>query len=204
MPASTAGPDGAARLTGMATESSTGTLEPVVHLDEASGAVARRKRRALYLCTTVVLSVLMFAALFDWLTDVAVFGVEDETVRASGGGFDLEVNYASLSRPALATPLDIIVTRPGGFDEPLTLALTGTYFDIWDENALSPQPDAETSDAERLLLTFEPPANSDTMRISYDGRVEPTAQRGRRGAVAIVDENDDEIVTASFRTRLLP
>ena len=110
--------------------------------------------------------------------------------------------HGTVSRPALATPFEIFVTRPGGFEGPVTVVVDRAYLGMWDENGLLPAPAAETTRDEWVEWEFDPPAG-DTLSIVYDGRIEPGAQSGRDGAVGIVE--DDEIVVAvDFHTAVRP
>lgn len=85
----------------------------------------------------------------------AIYGVfavaSPSSRRATGGGYQLEVRHAPTSRPAPATPFDITVRRPGGFDGPVTVAVTAEYLRMWDENGLVPAPSAETTDGEWVV-----------------------------------------------------
>ena len=103
------------------------------------------------------------------------------------------MRYGTVSRPALATPFEIEMTRPGGFDGPVTVAVTSSYLAMWDENGLDPSPAEETATAEETLWTFEPPAG-EVLAIMFDARIEPGAQSGRSGRVAVLDEDGTEIV----------
>lgn len=89
---------------------------------------ARNSRR-------VVLSLLAVMVL---LGAANVFGSQTEQVSAVSGDLELIVTYASVNRLGLASPWQVEVTREGGFTEPITLATTGSYFDIFDENGFSP------------------------------------------------------------------
>ena len=111
------------------------------------------------------------------------------TVRAEGGGYTLEVSYPSVSRPALASPFEIMVTRPGGFDGPVTLAVTRDYLKMWDENGLVPAPAGETTAGEWVRWEFEPP-DGDELTVFYDARIEPAVQSGRTGRVAVIDDGE--------------
>ena len=104
------------------------------------------QRRVLYGGTTLVLTVIMALGVVDAFGWFDAYGVDSATVRADGGGYGLEVVYPSVSRPALASPFEIVVTRDGGFDGPITLAISRDYLKMWDENGLVPAPAGETSD----------------------------------------------------------
>ena len=40
--------------------------------------------------------------------------------------------------------------------------------------------------------------------MTYDARIEPAAQSGRDGTVAVLDEDDGVLVQLDFTTRVLP
>jgi hypothetical protein len=161
-----------------------------------------RRRRLGYLAITVLLVAIVGSAAVDALGRVAIFGVDTAEVRATGGGYVLEVRYAEVSRPALATPLEIRVHRAGGFDGPITLALDHEYVKLWDENGIYPSPSAETSDGRDVIWEFDPP-EGDTLRVVYDARIEPAAQSGRDGHVELL-EDDLPVVAVDFHTRIWP
>src|SRR5688500_11220358 len=85
------------------------------------------QRRVLYAATSIVLSVIMALGVVDAFGWFDAYGVDTATVSADGGGYILEVSYPSVSRPALASPFEIVVTRAGGFDGPVMLAISGDY-----------------------------------------------------------------------------
>lgn len=160
------------------------------------------KRRTLYAVTTISLTAVIALGIIDALGWFDAYGVETATVRASGGGYTLEVSYPSVSRPALASPFEIVVTRPGGFDGPITLAVTGEYLKMWDENGLVPAPAAETTNGEWVLWEFDRP-EVEELTVFYDARIEPAVQSGRTGKVAVFDDGE-HLVEVEFRTEVRP
>jgi hypothetical protein len=175
-----------------------------IDLDDERHHGRVRARRLAYRTCTVLLVALVGGAVLE-TTGVAVYGVHTSTVEASSpDGWHLEVRYGDRSRPALATPFDIEVRHDGGFDGPVTVAVTSEYLAMWDENGLDPAPSEETSDAERTLWTFEPP-DGDTLGVSFDARIEPAVQSGERGRVAVIDDaTGEELVAVEFQTTVLP
>ena len=161
------------------------------------------RRRAGYLATTVFLTGLMVLVAVDAVGSNAIFGVDSTTTRASRSGTDLAVTYGVVSRPALATPFDIEVHQDGGFEGPVRIAVDQAYLRMWDENGLVPAPSAETVMGPWLVWEFDPPIG-ETLRVTYDARIEPAAQQGRSGAVAVLDPADAVIVQVDFTTRLWP
>ena len=159
------------------------------------------KRRTGYALTTAFLAGLMLLVVID--TFGAVFGVDSTTERAVSGDLELAVTYGVVSRPALATPFDIEVHQPGGFDEPVRIAVDQEYLRMWDENGLVPAPSAETVMGPWVVWEFDPPIG-ETLFVSYDARIEPAAQQGRSGSVAVLDDDDAVIVQVDFTTRVWP
>ena len=107
-----------------------------------------------------------------------------------------------MTRPALATPFEIVVSRNGGFSAPVTILVDRAYLAMWDENGLVPAPSAETTRDEWVEWEFDPPTG-DTLTVWYDARIEPGAQSGRDGSVAVL-EGGQAVVTVEFSTRVWP
>ena len=93
--------------------------------------------------------------------------------------------------------------KPGGFDGPVRIAVDHEYLRMWDENGLTPAPAAETVMGPWVVWEFDPPIG-DALLVTYDARIEPAAQDGRSGAVAVLDGDDSIIAEVSFTTRVLP
>ncbi len=157
------------------------------HPDRDEGARRYRNHRWTYAVFRVFLVVLVGSAVLDTASEVDVWGPATDTVRASGGGYELAVRYPTVSRPALATPFDIVVRREGGFSGPLDIAIDPNWFEMWDFQSLNPHPSEETADPTRLIWTFEPP-DGEVLRIFFDGRIQPAEQSGRSGYVAVLDD----------------
>lgn len=173
----------------------------VVHEEGDTARVVRRRRR-MYAVTSTFLALVIGSAVIDGVGLVDVMGVDSAWTRSSGAGYDLSVRYGTVSRPALATPFDIEVVRAGGFDEPVTVAVTSSYLGMWDENGLSPTPSAETSAGAWTLWEFDPP-EGERLSVSFDARIEPSVQSGRSGAVAVFVDGAP-VVRVEFHTRVMP
>ena len=141
-------------------------------------------------------------ALFLVLGAINVFGVRSDKVSASGGGYELTVTYAAMSRPGLATPWDVEVRHRGGFDGPITIATTGDYLDMFDENGLDPDPSSSTATEELIIWEFEPPSG-DTLTVSFDARLEPAVQVGRAGETSVLVDGRS-VVQVAYTTRVMP
>lgn len=156
-----------------------------------SPAVAWARRVAI-----AALAVVVFLGL------AGLLGVYSTTVHATGGGYELELEYPRIARAGQDVPWNLTVRRPGGFAGPLVIALGSDYFDMFESQGRSPEPAAETSDADRNYLTFAPP-DGDTFTLGFDASIRSSSQRGATGTVSVV-ENGTDLVTAEFTTRLVP
>ena len=174
--------------------SSTSTLPP--DTDERDARRARDRRRI----------GLVLLALFVLAGAVGLLGTRTTTTAASGSGYDLTVTHPSVSRSGHAVKVEVEVRKDGGFDpeEPIRLRMRSAYFELFDENAFTPQPDAETSDATWTYDEFSPPPQGGVFLVSVDTRIEPARNRGERGEVSLVDEQGRPFLTVRFRTRLMP
>ena len=146
----------------------------------------------------------MLLGVFLLLGALGFYGVRSETATAAGGGYELSVTYASISRPALATPWSFEVRRAGGFPDGLTVSVTSSYFDAFDENALGPAPVEETTDADRTIWRFSP-TSSDTLSVSFDARIAPAVQLTTiKGELSVLGPAGQPAVTVAFKTFVMP
>jgi hypothetical protein len=136
---------------------------------------------------------------------LGMYGVRTGSTEARGGGYEITVTYTKITRPGLATPWSVEIRHPGGFgEETITVATLSSYFDAFDENGLDPDPAQSTSDGERSIWKFDPPPG-DVMTVSLDARIEPGVQLTRlKGEVSVLDPSGADVVTARFRTVVLP
>jgi hypothetical protein len=134
---------------------------------------------------------------------VGLLGVRSTTAGDAAAGWTLDLEYASVARAGLNVPFTATVTHEDGFGEKVTLALTGTYLDIYETQGFHPEPDASTRDGETLYLTFETPPSGDTFVVTYDAYVQPAAQRGAHGTLSVLDEGRP-VVSVDLHTRVWP
>jgi len=113
------------------------------------------------------------------------------------------VEYAAVARAGLDVPWQVKVRRAGGFDGPVTLAVTADYFDIYEEQGLDPQPTAESSDGTYLYWTFDPPPVGDQLAVDFDAYIQPSSQLGSGGEVSVLVGNE-RVATTEFHTWLVP
>ena len=167
------------------------TIEGVESADEARTAVGWRR---IFLAALLVVVV---AGAVGFLGDTT------RTARASGGGYELQLTYATTARAGLDVPWEVTVRHTGGFPgKSLTLAVTGDYFDIYETQGFHPDASASTRDGRTLYLTFDTPP-ADTFVLAYDAYIQPASQVGRSGTVGVVQDGR-QVVSLDFRTTLLP
>jgi len=176
--------------------------EHVAHVGDAEWAHVIGQRRLLHRVVGGLLALIMVLAVLDGLDALNTLGPDEGHVTASGGGFDLDVEYPSLTRPALASVFRIAVRRAGGFDEPVQVAVSRKYLEAWDLNGVLPAPAAETSLREWVIWEFDPPPGDDLL-VTYESRVEPGQQSSVRGAVAVMVE-DEPVAQVRFTTVMRP
>jgi hypothetical protein len=141
-------------------------------------------------------SLFVLAGLFGFL------GVRTDHRQAAGAsGFEVDLTYPRIARPALAVPFAVRVTGLADLEGDVVVRVRSSYLDMFDENGMSPEPVEETDDGEWVTWVFESPPE-DTLEVSLDTRVEPGVQWGRDGAV-IVRVGDDE-ARIDFRTWIAP
>lgn len=159
----------------------------------------RRARRGRTIRRAFVSLLVVFLA----LGVAGVFGVRSATVAASGGGFELKVDYARVTRPGLAAPWKVTIRHPGGFEGAVKVATTSQYLTMFDQNNLEPEPQSTTTDGERVIWEFDVPEGSDTLEISLDASTSPNA-RWRFSGVTAVLEDEAPVVHVQYSSMVMP
>lgn len=134
---------------------------------------------------------------------VGAFGTRTGSRTVEAGGYTVTVTYPTHSRPGHAVRFKVRVHSEAGFTDPIRIRMTGTYFELFDENAFDPDADAQTMDERFSYLEYKPPPGKDFL-ISSDTRIEPSRQRGEAGSVSVLDDNGVPVASVSFRTRIWP
>jgi hypothetical protein len=134
---------------------------------------------------------------------LGLLGVRTATASAEADGWQLSVDYPGTARAGLDVPWTATVRHEDGLGDQVTLALTGTYLDLFETQGFNPEPSATTRDADTLLLTFDAPPEGDTLVVTYDTYVQPSAQRGADATLAVRSDQRD-VVSVDLHTRLVP
>jgi hypothetical protein len=138
------------------------------------------------------------------LAGIAGFlGVRTSSSTAVDGEYELTLQHASIARAGIDVPWQVTVTRQGGYDKELILAVTGDYFDIYETQGFTPDPSAATRDSETLYLTFDAPPG-EVFTVSYDAYIQPSSQRGNDGSVSVLGPDGQPMATVDFDTWLWP
>ena len=136
---------------------------------------------------------------------VNLVGVRSGDASASGGGFEISVKYDEVTRPGLATTIEVEIHRDGGFPGSISLAFTSDYLDILDVNGVDPEPLGGTATADDVIMYFEAPKSTDTMTIGFDARIQPDIQLKRvRATVSVVDGSNQPLASARISTFVMP
>ncbi|WP_353649138.1 hypothetical protein ABLG96_20395 [Nakamurella sp. A5-74] len=132
-----------------------------------------------------------------------LLGVHSTSVAATRGAWTLTVEYAGVARAGLDVPLQITVQHTGGFADEIDLAINRDYLLLFEQQGFYPDASASTSLGDDVLLTFDAPPEGDTFVVDFDAYVQPAAQQGARGTVAVLD-GTERLVQVEFRTALFP
>jgi hypothetical protein len=147
-------------------------------------------------------AMLTILGVFVLLGAATLFGARTGTVSASGGGFDLTVQYPAVTRPGLAIRWIITVHRLGGFDQPVEIGVTSRYLDLFDFNNLDPLPSATKTSGSMTVWTFDPPVG-DALVVAFDGRLEPAQQWGKPATVSVLSDGAP-VVSVHYETKVMP
>jgi hypothetical protein len=136
---------------------------------------------------------------------LGLLGVRSRTVTAQSadGQVELSVRYAQVARAGLDVPFRITVRRQGGFAGDVTLAASSSYLDLFDRNAVDPEPSSATSTEDDVIWQFHQPPG-DTLEVSLDMQVQGGRHWGRSGHVSVLDQSGQPVATVSFKTWLVP
>ncbi|UYP18501.1 hypothetical protein OED52_17880 [Rhodococcus sp. Z13] len=161
------------------------------------GRVARSRSVAfLRAAATVALLIVVLAG------GLGLLGVRSAEMSAAGGGYELELTYPRIARPGLDVPWSVTVSRPGGFDGEIVLALDTSYFEILEMRGRLPEPASETAGDGLVYMTFDPPPGEE-FTFSLDVRIRAGKQWGESGSVSLMD-GETAAATIYFDTWVVP
>ena len=142
-------------------------------------------------------------ALFLLLGALEVFGAWTRTATATGAdGVTLSVAYPAVTRPGLPIRWEFTVTRPSGFDGPVTIRTTFDYLHLFDVSNVEPDAQSATASGDYLSYTFAPPGG-DTLRVAMDGNTEPGFHE-LPPVTTIVSIDGADVASVTYRTVVVP
>ncbi|WP_344602503.1 hypothetical protein [Sporichthya brevicatena] len=156
----------------------------------------RRRARAGRRAVLVVLALVVLAGA------TTLLGVRTGTASTTDGTWSLQGRYPQIARSGLDVVWQVRVTHPGGFREPIRIAVNGSFFDIFETQGFHPEPSKTTRDDRWLYLEFDPPPG-DEFLVDYDAYIQGSSQLGRRGEVRLMDGERPRL-SVTYRTWLAP
>lgn len=148
--------------------------------------------------STAFIAIVILAAL------AGLLGVRTDETVTRRHGFALAVDYATVTRPGLATPFQITVSSSqGALPREITLRLSSSYLEMLDLNGLDPVPDSSLTRAPWTWWTFAVPPAQNSFTLRVDARLEPAVQWGRSSSIALEVAGVDQ-VTTHISTWVLP
>jgi len=132
-----------------------------------------------------------------------VFGSTTSSVEASRNGYSLQVVYPSATRSSLPVEWRVVVTRIGGFSEPVRIGVPLDYWNMFDFNNFYPTPDSTLNQGDMVVLVFPPPAG-DRLEVLLDARAQPGLRFGMETTTAVLGNENQPLVEVSYRTRAMP
>jgi hypothetical protein len=146
--------------------------------------------------------VILGALLAFAVAGAAFLGPKTATATARGSGYTVVVTYPSVTRPGLPIRWEYVITHPGGFDGPVSLATTFDYLHLFDLTNIEPEAVGSTSTAGEVVYTFARPAG-DELRVSMDA----TAESGFHEVPETTTQvavGGSTVVTVRFSTKVVP
>ncbi|MGI8701696.1 MAG: hypothetical protein ACR2JU_10925 [Nocardioidaceae bacterium] len=138
---------------------------------------------------------------------VGLLGGHTSTAVSAKHGFHLSLQYPRTARPGLDTLWELKITHAGGFSSPITVAVSGSYFDLFETQGFYPTPSETTRDNTFVYLTFTPPKSAGTFRVMYDAYVQPYVSPdhllAQRATVALIIKGH-RLDAIDYVTWLLP
>ncbi len=151
---------------------------------------------------------IVFLLLLCTAGGAGLLGGRTATAVSARHGFHMQLRYPHTARPGLDTLWELRVTHPGGFQRPITVAVTGGYFDLFETQGFYPTPSDTTRDDAFVYLTFSPPPKGhDTFRVMYDAYIQPYVSPdhllAQHATVALITKGR-RVDSVDFTTWVLP
>lgn len=133
-----------------------------------------------------------------------VFGIRQGRQTAVAAGLRFGISYPAVTRGGLPVrwELDIEIDDARSLPDEIEIRTTADYFDIFDHNALTPEPDV-TWQGQLTSWTYRPDAGDSRLRVQLDVRAQPNA-RWRHAATTDVVIDGDIVASFDYSTFVMP
>ena len=146
---------------------------------------------------------LILLALFVLAGLTGVLGIRTASVTGEADGYRMTVTHAQVTRAGIAVPFHVRVTHAGGFDGPLTLAISEGLLERFDFQNFYPNPSAETATADYVYYEFDPPPG-DVFELNLDARTSPDQNGSTTVYRTALLLGDRPVTDVSFRLWVVP
>ena len=172
-------------------------MHPQSTLQDLKGVETARQGR---IARRAGFAILLLIVLVSFL---GVFGPTRKTITTTDGLTRLDLHYGYVVRSGQAVPLEITVTREGGFDGPITLVFDRNVLDRFDFQNWYPNPAAEVGEPDQVSYEFDPP-DGDVFELALDARVAPTQVGGRHEFWVYLDMDGVRAVETDYVVWVMP
>lgn len=153
---------------------------------------ARAGRRAII----AVLALFLVVGLSGFL------GPRTATRTVSRSGYTVVATYPEVTRPGLPIRWEYSITHPGGFDGPITLAITFDYLHLFDLTNIEPEAADATASGDDVVYRFAPPSG-DVLRVSMDAAAESGFHEVPETTTRVIVAGA-VVATVRFSTKVVP
>jgi hypothetical protein len=173
-------------------------VEPT-ELDTLSGVPEEERGKSGTWARRVFIAVLSLVVLVG---SVGLLGGHTATATASADGYRLTLQYPGIERAGIDTLWELKVVHPGGFPGPVTVAVTGSYFDLFETQGFYPTPSSTTRDGTNVYMTFTKPPG-DTFVVMFDAYIQPYSVFGKKATVSVMRDGM-AVASIHYHTWLVP
>lgn len=172
-----------------------GDSESIPALQGVAGPERARRARAWRRVGVALLALVVLVACLGWL------GPRDTSASADGPGPALELQHPLVTRAGQDAAVVVTVDSPAP-GASVVLELEPAMLERLGLELMSPEPSAQTGDADRVRLTFDAPP-SGPLVVSFSGRT-PTEARAGRFSYSVRAPGADGVTEVDARTWVLP
>ncbi len=141
-------------------------------------------------------------ALFALAGVSGFLGPKTAVATASRSGYTVVATYPAATRPGLPVRWEYTIRHPGGFDGPVSLAITFDYLHLFDLTNIEPEPTSASSSGGDVVYRFDPPTG-DELRVSMDAAAESGFHEVPNTTTRVI-VNGSTVVSVDFSTKVVP